>query len=199
MEGYYIGLAKEAKQGIKSHGYVIDINSETNSCDSWEAFNGLAETLFLAQEGSTQKFERVNDKIIPVLYDYEYEDKNGNKEIEAVRVKSLQEGAVAFSKDFSKSVLATFEFNSFTAYRKIYLTGLYPVKKDLKMFSDFRFLEEQVDYLAMPCNIFKYITKPKKLKKDLLLSRWKIGFMKKLFKIKLPYIRMYKLLRKISG
>ena len=54
-------------------------------------------------------------------------------------------------------------------------------------------------FVILKTYIIKYIINPKKLKKDLLLSRWKIGFLKKLLKIKLPYIKMYKMLRKISG
>ena len=199
MEGYYIGLAKEAKTGIKTNGYIIDYDSKTNSCDSWKSYNGLIETLFLAQEGSTETFNKQGSKIKPVLYKYEYSKENGEKEKEANYVASLQQGAVDFAKDFKKSVLAKIEFCSFTAYRKIYLTGIYPNKKDLMMFSEFRFLEEKIEYLATPKKLSYYITHVKALKKDLFSSRWKIGFMKNLFKLNLPYLKFYQILRKMSS
>lgn len=198
MYGYYIGLAKEAKKEIETIGYVIDLDSNTKSCDSWKAFNGLAETLFLAQEGSTEKFRKKENTIEPVLYKYEYDKANGEKEPEAKKVKLLQQGAVDFVSDFKESILNKFEFPSYIAFRKIYLTGICPNKKDLKMFSNFRFLEEQIDYLAMPKSFISYIFHPKTLKKDLFLSRWKIGFLKKLLKINIQYIKIYKILRKMS-
>lgn len=199
MEGYYIGLAKEAKTGIKTNGYIIDFDSKTNSCDSWKSYNGLIETLFLAQEGSTKTFKKQGPKIKPVLYKYEYSKETGEKEKEALYVESLQQGAVDFAKDFKKSILAQIDFCSFTAYRKIYLTGIYPNKKDLIMFSKFRFLEEKIEYLAMPKKLLYYFTHLKALKKDLFSSRWKIGFMKNLFKINLPYLKFYQILRKMSS
>lgn len=199
MDGYYIGLAKEARKEINATGFIKDLNSKTGSCDSWKAFNGLAETLFLAQEGSTEKFTKEGKRIIPVLYPYEYSDKYGKNEIEAIKVKSIQDGAIKFVHDFKNSPLSKINISSSTAFRKIMLTGLYPNKKDLKMFSDFRFLEEQIEYLAMPKSIIFYLAHPKLLKKDLFSCRWKIGFLKKLLRIKLPYNKIYSLLRKISG
>ena len=40
------------------------------------------------------------------------------------------------------------------------------------------------------------VTFTRELKEDLLDSEWKIGFMKRLFKIKLPYYKIYLLLKK---
>jgi len=192
MEGYYIGLAKEKRKNIKAYSYVKDVGSD--SCDSWKAFNGLCETLFLAQEGSTEKFEIIDGSVKPVLYNYEY----GKKEKEANYVKSLQDGAINFIKDFKNSLLKEKSISSFTAFRKIYLTGIKPNRKDLNLFSNFRFLEEQIVYLAKPKSIVYYLFYLNILKKDLFLSRWKIGFMKKLLKINISYYNIYKLLRKIS-
>lgn len=198
MSGYYIGLASEAKRYLDIKGYVVDKNSLNESCDSWKSFNGLVETLFLAQEGSTEKFKKDDSgNIVPVLYKYEYIN-NDEFEPEAIKVKSIQDGAVEFAKHFKEcDIMKYISFESSTAFRNIILTGNYPSKKYLNLFANFRFLEEQIDYLAMPKSIFIYIFKPKMLIKDMFLSRWKVGFMKKLFKLPLPYEKIYRVLKEI--
>lgn len=195
MHGYYIGLAKEAKTQLDIKGYVIDKNSRTNSCDSWKSFNGLVETIFLAQEGSTEKFHLLEKGVVvPQLYKYEYMN-NDRFEPEAIKVKEIQDGAIQFINDLCNiEPLYNLEFNSNTAFERILRIGNYPTKQHIQLFSNFRFLEEQIDYLAMPKSILYYILHPRKLAKDLLMSRWKVGFMKKLFKIPLPYVKIYKFL-----
>jgi predicted HAD superfamily hydrolase len=201
MHGYYIGLATQAKRQIDIKGYVIDKGSKTNSCDAWKPFNGLVENLFLAQEGSTEKFERLsNGTIVPVLYPYEYADSDGNMEWEAVKVGNIQDGAVDFVADIAASgVIGFLNYSSTTAFSNINETGIHPRKQDLDLFADFRFLEEQVDYLAKPRSLIYYAIHPKHLKKDIGFCRWKIGFMKMLFMIPLPYVKMYDVLRNMAG
>ena len=76
-------------------------------------------------------------------------------------------------------------------------TGLEPSKKDLKLFSEFKFYDEgEIQYLAVPKSVLHYLVHIKELKKDFLLSRWKIGFLKKLLKLNLPYEYLYKILLK---
>ena len=68
------------------------------------------------------------------------------------------------------------------------------------MFADFRFFDEgEMQYLASPKSVIYYATHAKELKKDFLLSRWKIGFMKRLFKIKLPYNEMYIQMKRLES
>lgn len=200
MQGYYIGLAAEAKRQIEINGYVVDKGSTTNSCDTWKSYNGLVENLFLAQEGSAEKFKKTEyGTIIPVLYPYEYADENGEKEWEAVKVGSLQDGAIDFVRDITESgLMDVLQFTPASAFFNINETGTHPSRKDLELFADFRFLEEQVDFLAMPESLLYYVFHRKQFQKDIGFSRWKIGFMKKLFKLPLPYEKMYQILRKLS-
>lgn len=197
MTGYYIGLARERKNNINAYGFVKDMDIKSDSCDSWKAFNGLIESIFSAQAGSTEKLAKINNKIVPIFYPYEYQ-KDDKMEIEAINIKSIQDGAIAFVKDFKNSYVNIINSSSFTAFRKIYLTGVFPNKNDINMFANFRFLEEQIDYLAKPRKSIYYLIHPKKLKNDLMLSRWKIGFMKKILKVNISYLNIYKLLKKLS-
>lgn len=202
MHGYYIGLATEAKRQIDIQGYVVDKGSTTNSCDAWKPFNGLVENLFLAQEGSTEKFRRLDDGTVePILYPYEYVDAEGNKEWEAIKVGSIQDGAIDFVRDVVESgIMDYLSYSSTTAFSNITETGVHPTRDDLLLFADFRFLEEQIDYLAQPRSLFHYAMHPHDLKMDIGFCRWKIGFMKELFRgMPLPYEKMYEVLRRASS
>lgn len=50
--------------------------------------------------------------------------------------------------------------------------------------------------LAKPEKIRYYLFKFNDLKKDIKQSEWKIGFLKRLIKIKLPYFKIYDIIRK---
>lgn len=200
MEGYYIGLASEARKGLSFQGYVVDEGNTEGRCDAWKPFNGLVESLFLAQEGSTECFE-LDDKGIshPVLYPYEYTNAvTGELEREASLVKAIQDGAIAFVKDVHEAgYLDKVPFSSTFAFSYIAQTGRHPSKKDLAMFGGFRFMEERVDCLAQPRSTAFYLLHPNQLKSDLGYARWKIGFLKKLLKFPLPYTSIYGVLRKV--
>ena len=75
--------------------------------------------------------------------------------------------------------------------------GLRPTRKDIDMFAHFRFFDEgDCTCLAKPKSLFYYILHVKNAKNDFLSCRWKIGFMKRLFIIPLPYARIYRWLLK---
>lgn len=198
MHGYYIGLTKEARKGIDAKGYVEDLGSPTHSCDSWRGFSGLIEYLFLAQEGSTKTYcNTLDNKVVPILYEYEYGDEN-KKEVEAIYANEIQQGAISFIEDFMASTVSEkILVNSRTAFANLRNAGNYPNKHVLNLFSKIRFLEETPVYLAKPDSILTYVKSVKKFKKSFYYSKWKIGFLKNLIKIPLPYKRIYELAKRI--
>jgi FMN phosphatase YigB (HAD superfamily) len=199
MHGYYIGLSPEARHGIEIAGYAVDGPDENKyRCERYKAFVGLVESLFLAQDGSTERFEmQVDGFVKPVLLPYEYAAENGEPEREAVCVADIQRGALDFIRDFCKAKpINELPFDPYTAFRSILRIGTKPNKHELELFSDFRYLAERVDYLMNPKSLFYYLFHTKALKTDLALARWKIGFMKKLLKAPLPYESMYSFFRK---
>ena len=193
MEGYYIGLTNEMRKGIDAHGYVKD-DENTPFCDSWRGFSGLIEYLFLAQEGSCKTYQRIEGRIIPVLYDYEYET-NGNKEAEAEHAHQIQKGALQFIED-AVSARYSMDVNCRTAYANLRNAGNYPTQVVCDLFCGIRFLEETPVFLAQPASLLTYAKDPKKFKKEFYYSKWKIGFLKQMLKFPLPYKRIYELAKK---
>lgn len=198
--GYYTGIASYVKRNtivlpMNLKGYLFDFNNNSNSVDLRSSFVGLFETLFLEQNGSVKNYSEVNGTVYANRYDYEYII-NGERAAEANYVQEIQQGALDFVKKIKKyKSINLFEFSAISLFHNIKLTGSSPNKQDLKLFGDFRFFDEgEISYLAKPKSIFFYLKRPRRLMLDFLECRWKVGFMKRLFKLPLPYQKIYQLL-----
>lgn len=197
IKGYYIGVADYYKRNIQVvpnldlNGYLFDFQHDKKAIDKRSAFVGLFETLFLEQGGSVKNYQEVNGLIKANRLPYEYLYK-GKPTYEYECVKEIQKGALDFIEKFGNRNI-DIDLSADILFEGLKQTGLKPERKDIKMFADFRFFDEgETQYLAKPKNIIYYLTHPKKLKKDFLLSRWKVGFMKRLFWLNLPYEKMYR-------
>lgn len=199
IKGYYIGVADYYKRNaevipsIDLNGYLFDFLHDKDAIDKRSPFVGLFETLFLEQGGSVQNYKYDNGKIVSNRLPYEYLE-NGKPTYEYKSVMEIQAGALDFIKKFGDK---DFEISADILFEGLRTTGLKPTSKDLKMFADFRFFDEgETQFLAKPKRVLFYMFHMKKMKNDFLSSRWKIGFMKRLFKINLPYESIYKVMLK---
>lgn len=203
MKGYYIGLAEGATEykkevDIDFNGYVFDCTKNHNEKDIRQPFVGLIETLFLAQNGSSKYYYiNENGEIRVNYYENEYYE-NGELTISAKRVVEIQEGALRFISDFIRVNKDNyFNISPLVAIENLRRIGVSPTTKELMMFADMEFLDGDIVKLAAPASIFKYITNPKKLINDFYSSRWKIGFMRRMLKLPLPYEKIYEIMKKI--
>ena len=204
--GYYIGVADYYAKNIKEFplrmkGYLFDFKNDNKAVDKRSSFVGLFESLFLEQAGSVENYKRKsNDKIVSNRYPYEYLNEDNKPTFELLSVKKIQQGAIDFIKDVRQDFVLSnvLKFDSNELYQGIEQIGMQPNKEDLNLFADFHFYDEgRDDKLAAPANLFSYMVHPKRLKEDFLVSRWKIGFMKKMFKLPLPYQKIYEQMRKL--
>ena len=204
--GFYIGVADYYKKNVKDFslkmkGYLFDFMNDATAIDERSSFVGLFESLFLEQDGSVKNYKYGNNgKVVSNRYSYEY-FVEGKPTFEYLSIKKIQAGALEFIKDV-KTDCILFDllcFNSNELYSGIKDTGMQPSKRDLDLFADFHFYDEgRDDKLAAPANIVSYIINPKKLKHDFLVSRWKIGFMKRMFKVDLPYQKLYEYMHRFK-
>ena len=74
--------------------------------------------------------------------------------------------------------------------------GTEPSLKEAEFWGNMCFFEYESQYIARPRKWIYYMMNPKGLIRDLSSSFWKIGFLKRLFAIKLPYNKIYGLLKK---
>ena len=71
-----------------------------------------------------------------------------------------------------------------------------PSKSDIKFLGNLPFFDANYSRLINSSDLIKYLTNPRKFKEDFYLSVWKIGFLKKIFKLQLPYYKVYEKMKK---
>ena len=203
--GYYVGLTAKAHENLGCNnyiakGYAFDVLNKVDNFDMERPFVGLFETLFLEQNGSVKRYVNANGKIIAERYPYEYcEDGKFSKE--AVAVKAIQKAALDFAKEYKETMCSDFVGNDSSIYfSNLYELGINPTRDDVKLFGEFVFFNNGSKvYLANPKSVVHYIFHSKDLIRDLFDSQWKIGFLKLLLKVNLPYLKLFNLLRKASN
>ena len=199
--GFYTGIADYYKRNTESkkldlNGFLFDFSHDPNAIDCRSGFVGLYEMLFLETKGSVKRYRLDNNgHVFAERFPYEYEV-SGKEMPEVKKICVLQEGSIDFVKYAFENHL---EMTRDDAKKNIVKVGNTPSFSDLNLFSDFSFYDEGVySKLAEPKSLIYYLLHLKCLKKDLYQSRWKVGFLKKLFKLPLPYLCMYNFLKKVQ-
>ena len=180
INGYYMCLVPKAEiyDPKKYHGFISDCTHDEELYNKLYFFISIFEFMFLAQHGSVKRFAD-SSKMVE-LYEYEYENTE-----EKEYAQKLQSGAIQFVEK-EKSL----DFSNYEAMENIYKILLSPKLYDAKAFGDLLFLDNDVEYIAKPKKLGYYIFHFNDFKQDIRRATWKIGFLKRLFKIKLPYFKI---------
>lgn len=195
--GYYLGLDSRSVKilgtnNLPAVGYVFDCLSHNDDQDLIIKFRCLCETLFLEPVGSVKKYKLVaGQQVIVERYPYGYS--NNQKKKQSQFSKSVQEGALKFVSEFNNSSIADYiNLDSKTMFAPLYQLGTQPTLKEAQRFGNLGFFDAgQVSFLAKPQSLLWYLGHLKILADDLNDSVWKIGYLKRLFKLNLNYARLY--------
>lgn len=204
LYAYYIGVEQNYKKNIElrpnmhMQGYLFDFKHNENEVDRRQSFVGLLETLFLEQGGSVKNYKECENTVIANRFQYEY-IVNGVETYEFKSIKKVQTGALDFIRNIvTDKLVGSIYLNPLQSFKKIQRIGENPNLKEVKIWGDFKFYDDSIEYLAKPKMIMLYLFNIKLLKKDFLNSRWKIGFLKRMLKIKASYYRLFIFLRKFK-
>lgn len=199
VKGYYMGVTKHYERQTKQRqmsmkGYIFDYAHDALPVEKHRGFVGLFETFFLEQKGSVMNYRYNNElnKMEAVRYPYEYMQ-DGEILSEVHRIEKLQEGAVDFVTSAEQSgYLKCMQLSSIDAFENIKRYCGRPTSTELDMFADFHFYDEKsTTYLARPRrNLLGYLLHIKEFKLDLYFSGWKIGFLRKLFGLNIPFYQI---------
>ena len=158
----------------------------------------IFERLFQPQEGSCIGFKKEGERILPKLENFFHEKGSEDQ----ANLLAIQAGALAFVKSFSEELSsdspywyekeANFWFSGFEQTIKK------PKMSEVQALGRLTFENEGELYsLAAPQKLITYIFKPHQFIRDFQKS-WKVGFLKSLFKIPLPYYAFLKKLYKLD-
>ena len=148
----------------------------------------LFEKLFAARHGTTIRYS----------YKKQYELSQAMKK--DLDVEILHKGIIEFANDVKKYISDLTLDEPTYDYGKClfkYLTN--PKYKTSKIFGEIINDNMFERKMASPRKIYQYLFKPSLFKKDLKECGWKVGFMKRLVNLPIPYYRVYRCLVKRKG
>lgn len=181
--GYYFGITpttKIAKSNYK--GYIFSKNKNIELYMKMHYFINIFEFLFLAQHGSVKKY--INENEVE-FYDYEYD----NREEKSIAL-NIQNSAINFiEKNKNMNINVSDSISEFINY------FLYPSNYSSVEFGNIQFKDDDFKYIAKPKALLYYFFNFRELKNDFIDSSWRIGFLKRLFKIPLPYYKINNIIR----
>lgn len=188
FHGMYFSLGSNAFNEIKNTANAFFFDGKRNIDEEKKiyTFRPLIETFFASQHGTTLKYLS-NSK----HFELGKPDNNENKTL-----NDIQTFAIKFVSEFRKYNFSLYNIDSIM--ESFINIGINPSYSESVVFGDLLFDNNNCYYLAKPQKLCYYIVRPREFKKDLFLSEWKIGFLKRLLKINLPYFKIYKLYKKIK-
>ena len=185
--GYYMGLKEKTVTGKNAVAFIPDTEKPSLFCSQ------LFEYPFTKCEGSTLSYEcGISGEVSPILSAYEFKDK-----FDYEYTKCIQEGAL----DFIKLVLRGYsvkKIDYLIAYNNFKSIAKCPSMEQVAVLGNLAHVNRDIESkLAAPQSLFFYLKNFKKLKYDFSLSGWKVGFLKKIFKISLPYYKILTFVRRL--
>ena len=189
IRGIYFGLEKNSFKEIEKQSYTFIFNRNDDGIleNKIYSFRSLFEILFACQDGSTIKYSNGSKPYILGEPD----------NLDSKVLNDIQNSAIKFVELFSKYDITL--YNNYEILDEFIRIGINPNYRESVIFGDLNFDNMINGYLAKPKKMINYILNPKELKRDAFSSEWKVGFVKRLLKIKLPYYLIYSKLKKFKN
>lgn len=177
ISGYYFGMAKTNPiANLITHGFWFDQGINPQQPNLARPINGILEFLFSAKHGTTIRYEKQNETIVPVLASYEFAGQH-ELTIQGQLLKTIRQAALQFVSDFATSSLnPLIQLPTKSAMTLFELHTFKPDSEFMRRFGHFIFIDRNVKYLVTPKSNWYYLRHPQQFKGDFLLSRWSIGF-----------------------
>lgn len=195
VRGFYLGLRSDSlyvrHKDIQAEGYLYDIGKNENYSEL--IISALYEIQFFKLEGSVKCFVINQGKAEPIFNQFEYSADRVNHVNETEVIEEYQEGAIAFVTELNSTFCQRYlDIEPDSAILNFFRLSYYPTLYEARLWGDFTISDGDLRVMARPNKIIYYFFHPKDLKNDFLyISTWKIGFMKRVFKIKFPYYKIY--------
>lgn len=191
LHGYYFGVKNMESSGYYAgfhrNGYLFE-PGKNNDYELMVRFSTeIFEILLLNRMGSVHRYALENNRIKPVLAEPEYIGGEGDF------LESIQSTALFFLNTVKEDVLfkedlevtADIPMSSYSNF------AVYPVMDTIKIYERFQFLNDgNVRNLLPDHGLFYYLFRMREFKQELNECFCKIFFLKKLFKINLPYFKL---------
>lgn len=206
IRGFYLGIDPRSKtvedNKLNVKGFLFEKGYE--ELRKYEkSINAIMEFIFSTTHGSILGYRKEDGCIKPNYAPYEYDNNEnyvGEKQLidESLALKEMQDAALNYIKDIMRyKRFASQTFSAKTSFANFIQFGINPQMKDLEYFGDLRLLGSG--------DIFNYFAKPSrdislfKLMNEIKKSVWRMGYIKRLIPLPIPYSKIYFILRRLAG
>ena len=195
MFGYYMGrYDKASKYPITSNAFLFENNINREIFQCVMGAKDLFELFFMSDDGSASHYVK-NDDGTYICKVFPPEQDTDSMEC----IISMQDAACDFVRDFKRLddalEIETDPFSCSAAYRQFVKHMSNKTIKELRRFS---FLNVVRHSLVAEQGLGWYLLRPKCLINDFLNNGCKAPFLKSVFRLPLPYIRIVDLLREFD-
>lgn len=184
LTGYYLGefTTQGLEYNITKCGYLCEaMKSESIIAVVNGAY--ILEQCFTPNMGSTIGYKREDNSIMPILKEYKQ-----NKII-----TEIQQG-IFDAMNIISEYQDLIEFN--VCKDNLLCPIKYPDICYANILGDIEWSDiENFRFIAKPERIIRYIMSPKKFVADFQKSGWKTAFLLRMFKLRLPYYKIYKIMK----
>lgn len=193
--GFYLGVVPDSvnQNLLNMRGYLFQKGKNEELYNRERDINTLLEMLFMAPHGSCIAYDKDNGSGV-ILDEFEYENSDTFE-----KIASLQNAALHFVCQFN--VYSKYLSNNEIVYSEnLMKTFCRPSALIANIFGDMQVKDgPMVLSLAKPESWSQYLSSPNSLLPDFRNSTWKIGFLKRIFRLNLRYDNMLLTLRKVYG
>lgn len=187
--GLYLGSLDSTAEKLGSNFQSFLFDEERQSSFSLGII--VFEALILAPHGSTVRYEKKDQDIVPVL---------GSPDNPTEFLRDVQRGALKFVKGFNAGMVGR-NMRTEAAVCSAAFCRLVtePAAEELKTIGSMDYDDAGYSKMAAPRAAGYYLTHVKELRHDLKHAPWRIGFLYNLFGVRLPYAKLYAFARKKQG
>ena len=198
--GFYIGVSPESiiPETTKCFGYLFDRGKNNQLFQLEKNFNALLEMFFTADHGTVVKYRKDDRSIIPILKEFEYESKPEYQQDYTI-IRDFQNGAIDFIKDILLEECMSFGYSPYIMASNMMSLGNNPSMAIVECLGKMSMLDDSFSRLVSASSLSHYILNPRVFIADMKKSPWRTGFLKAVFKINIPYYRLYNSVRSISN
>lgn len=186
FKGLYFGEYSADEFQCVKKGYVCQ-DSNKYAVDSTINASFVFENAMMLDLGTTIRYEESVGAIRPVTANAE--------KVDTDKIKQIQEGVYDFfsiMKDAGQNIRLDDE----NVVKKLFQHLNYPNIELASAIGNITWSDvDKIKYVARPDNLCTYISNPKKIISDMRSSGWNTGFLRRLFRLPLPYFNVYEKLR----
>ena len=195
VTGYYLGVVPDSKyqEKYKMCGYLFQKNKNEQLFYKFKYLNSLMELFFMAPHGSTKKYILQKGKSSVIFSEFEYE----NTYTKAI-VDIVQESAFKFINGYHRTTSKYVKNDPLIYLDNLYSTLMRPSAQIAAAIGELAIWDGKWIKIAPARYIFACIINPKTVIREFLNTPWKMGYLKRMIRLPLPYDSIVFWLRNVT-